>query len=141
VGKPSQTAEKVNHILTSFYSNQPNGLCGNDDCGQMSAWYVLSSVGFYPVNPANGEYVFGSPLADQSDLTLGNGKHFVVKAENRNKQNIYIQKATLNGVPYTSSFIRHSDIMKGGELVLTMGSKPSETWGTKAEDLPGKEKN
>jgi putative alpha-1,2-mannosidase len=131
----------VNHILTSFYSNRPNGLCGNDDCGQMSAWYVLSSVGFYPVNPANGEYVFGSPLADQSDLTLGNGKHFVVKAENRNKQNIYIQKATLNGVPYTSSFIRHSDIMKGGELVLTMGSKPSETWGAKAEDLPGKEKN
>ena len=141
VGKPSKTAEKVHHILTKFYSNQPNGLCGNDDCGQMSAWYVLSSIGFYPVNPANGEYVFGSPLADESDITLGNGKHFVVKAENLNNQNIYIQKATLNGAPYTRSFITHSDIMNGGVLVLTMGSKPSETWGTKAEDLPGKAQN
>ena len=141
VGKPSQTAEKVHHVLTNFYSNQPNGLCGNDDCGQMSAWYVLSSIGFYPVNPANGEYVFGSPLADQSDLTLGNGKHFVVKAENLSVQNIYIQMASLNGAPYTRSFIKHSDIMKGGELVLTMGSKPSETWGTSAADLPGKVQN
>jgi len=107
----------------------------------MSAWYVLSSIGFYPVNPANGEYVFGSPLADQSDLTLGNGKHFEVKAENLSVQNIYIQMASLNGAPYTRSFIKHSDIMKGGELVLTMGSKPSDTWGTSAADLPGRENN
>jgi len=138
VGKPAQTAEKVNHILTKFYSNQPNGLCGNDDCGQMSAWYVLSSIGFYPVNPASGEYVFGSPLAEQTEITLGNGKHFIVKAENLSKQNIYIQKATLNGIPYTQSFIRHSDILNGGELLLVMGNKPSGTWGTKTEDLPGK---
>ncbi|MDP2337632.1 MAG: GH92 family glycosyl hydrolase [Bacteroidota bacterium] len=138
VGKPGQTAEKVNHILTNFYSNQPNGLCGNDDCGQMSAWYVLSSMGFYPVNPANGEYVFGSPLAEKSEITLGNGKRFVVKAENLSKKNIYIQKAMLNGKPIFQSFIRHSEIMKGGVLVLYMGSKPSETWGTKAEDMPGK---
>lgn len=138
VGKPWQTAEKVNHILTKFYSNQPNGLCGNDDCGQMSAWYVLSSMGFYPVNPASGEYVLGSPLADQSDLTLENGKHFIITATNLSKENIYIQKATLNGTPYTRSFIRHSDIVKGGELVLFMDSKPSESWGIKAEDWPGK---
>jgi len=138
VGKPWQTAEKVNHILTQFYSNQPNGLCGNDDCGQMSAWYVLSSIGFYPVNPASGEYVFGSPLADESDLTLSNGKHFVVKAQNLSKQNIYIQNTMLNGKPIFQSYIRHSDIMKGGVLVLYMGNKPSETWGTKEEDWPGK---
>jgi predicted alpha-1,2-mannosidase len=141
VGRPWQTAEKVNHILTSFYSNQPNGLCGNDDCGQMSAWYVLSSLGFYPVNPANGEYVFGSPLADKTILTLGNGKQFIIQAQNLSKQNIYIQGATLNGTPYNRSYITHSDILKGGELVFTMGGKPSETWGTQAEDLPGMEIN
>jgi predicted alpha-1,2-mannosidase len=138
VGKPAQTAEKVNHILTRYYSNRPNGLCGNDDCGQMSAWYLLSSIGFYPVNPANGEYILGSPLAEQTEITLPNGKHFVVKAENLSKENIYIQKAVLNGSPYTQSFIRHSDIVKGGELVLVMGNIPSETWGTKPEDWPGK---
>ncbi|MCX6225289.1 MAG: GH92 family glycosyl hydrolase [Bacteroidia bacterium] len=141
VGKPWQTAGKVNHILTKFYSNKPYGLCGNDDCGQMSAWYVMSSIGFYPVNPANGEYVFGSPLANRSEFKLSNGKHFVVKAENLSMQNIYIQKATLNGIPYSRSFIKHSDIMKGGELVFYMGGKPSETWGTRAEDLPGKINN
>ena len=137
VGRPWQTAERVNHIETRFYTSLPNGLCGNDDCGQMSAWYVLSSIGFYPVNPANGEYVFGSPLASTTDIDLGNGRHFNIKAENLNKQNIYIQKAALNGVPYTHSYINHSDIVKGGELVLYMGNKPSETWGIKAEDMPG----
>ena len=140
VGRPWQTAEKVNHILTNYYSNRPNGLCGNDDCGQMSAWYVLSSIGFYPVNPASGEYVFGTPLADESTITNFNGKQFVIKAKNLNKKNIYIQKATLNGISYTRSFIRHSDILKGGELVLYMGDKPSETWGIRTEDLPGMEK-
>jgi predicted alpha-1,2-mannosidase len=139
IGKPWQTAQKANHILTQFFSNQPNGLCGNDDCGQMSAWYVLSSIGFYPVNPSNGEYVFGSPLADQSVITLPDGKTFTVKAENLSRQNIYIQKATLNGKPYTRSYIRHSDVMKGGNFVFSMGSKPSDTWGTNAEDFPGKE--
>ncbi|MEI6679101.1 MAG: GH92 family glycosyl hydrolase [Mariniphaga sp.] len=139
IGKPWQTAQKANHILTQFYSNQPNGLCGNDDCGQMSAWYVLSSIGFYPVNPASGEYVFGSPLADQSVITLPDGKTFTVKAENLSRQNIYIQKATLDGKLYTHSFIRHSELMKGGTFVFYMGGNPSDTWGTKAEDLPGKE--
>jgi predicted alpha-1,2-mannosidase len=138
VGQPWQNAEKVNHILTNFYSSQPNGLCGNDDCGQTSAWYVLSAMGFYPVNPANGEYVFGSPLADQSEIALAGGKKFVVKVENLSNQNIYIQKATLNGAEYTRTYIKHSDILNGGELVFYMGDKPSETWGTNPDDFPGK---
>ncbi len=141
VGKPWKTAEKVNHILTKFYSNQPNGLCGNDDCGQTSAWYVLSSLGFYPVNPANGEYVLGSPLATSSDLVVGNGKHFVIRAENLSKQNIYIQKATLNGEQYTKSFLNHSDVMKGGELVLFMSGLPAASWGVRPEDRPGMNQN
>ncbi|MEI6142484.1 MAG: GH92 family glycosyl hydrolase [Mariniphaga sp.] len=135
-GKPWKTAEKVNHILTNFYSNKVNGLCGNDDCGQTSAWYVLSSIGFYPVNPANGEYVIGSPLAAKTEFNLENGKHFVVKAENLSKQNIYVQQATLNGKPYTRSFIKHTDILQGGELVLVMGGQPSSSWGINREDWP-----
>lgn len=138
LGKPWKTAEKVNHILTKFYSNKPNGLCGNDDCGQTSAWYVLSAVGFYPVNPANGEYVLGSPLSAKTEFFLENGKQFVIKADNLNRQNIYIQRAELNGKPYTKSFINHSDIMQGGELVLYMGGKASLTWGAAPEDRPGK---
>lgn len=137
VGKPWKTAEKVSHILTNFYSDQPNGLCGNDDCGQTSAWYVLSAVGFYPVNPAGGEYVLGTPLSSKSEFTFSNGKHFVIRAVNLSKQNIYITKATLNGSPYSRSYIRHADILKGGELVLYMSDKVSPEWGSLPGDRPG----
>lgn len=138
VGQPWQTAEKVNHILTQFFSNKPGGLCGNDDCGQTSAWYVLSSIGFYPVNPASGEYVLGSPLSEKTELTFSNGKRFIVTAKNLGKQNIYIQSATLNNQPYSKTYIKHSDIMNGGMLVLVMGDKPSGTWGVNENDYPGK---
>ena len=137
VGKPWKTAEKVNHILTHFYSNQPNGLCGNDDCGQTSAWYVFSSLGFYPVNPASGEYVLGSPLSDFSEINLSNGKVFAVRAVNLSRQNIYIQKVILNGQPYAKTFVKHADILNGGELVLYMDAKPSLTWGINPENRPG----
>lgn len=132
---PWKTAEKVKRIC-SFYLNKPKGLCGNDDCGQTSAWYIFSAIGFYPVNPANGEYVIGTPLARKSELSLFNRKHFTVKAEGLSDKNIYVQKATLNGQPYSKSFITHADIMRGGELVLYMGNIPSSTWGTKEEDFP-----
>ena len=141
VGKPWKTAETVNTILTKFYSNQTNGLCGNDDCGQTSAWYVLSAVGFYPVNPAGGEYVLGSPLAAKSEFKLGNGNVFTIRAENLSRENIYIQKATLKGKPYTKSYLKHSDILAGGELILYMDSKPSFGWGVNPEDRPGSMKN
>lgn len=135
VGMPWKTAEKVKQIC-AFYKNKPKGLCGNDDCGQTSAWYIWSAIGFYPLNPANGEYVIGTPLARETDLSLFNGKHFIVKAEGLSDKSIYVQKATLNGQPYSKSFIKHSDIMSGGELVLYMGETPSSTWGTKEEDFP-----
>ncbi|MEI6143470.1 MAG: GH92 family glycosyl hydrolase [Mariniphaga sp.] len=135
VGQPWKTAEKVRQIC-AFYLNKPRGLCGNDDCGQTSAWYIYSAIGFYPVNPANGEYVIGTPLADKSELTLLNGKHFIVKAESLSDKNIYIQKATLKGKPYTKTYIKHADIVNGGTLVIYMGPKPSPTWGTKDEDFP-----
>jgi len=132
-GQPWKTAEKVRFILDSLYTAAPAGLCGNEDVGQMSAWYVLSSMGFYQVNPANGVYVLGSPSADRVTLQVGNGKTFTLIAKNNSTQNIYVQKATLNGKDYTRTYIRYADIVAGGELVLEMGNKPS-TFGVKEED-------
>jgi predicted alpha-1,2-mannosidase len=135
-GKQWKTAEKVREICTTMYNDQPDGLCGNEDCGQMSAWYVLSSMGFYPVNPANGAYVFGSPLFNEVTIDLPEGKSFKIIAENNNPENIYIQSATLNGQSYTKSFITHKEIINGGELVFKMGNAPNPEFGAKMEDRP-----
>ena len=102
----------------------------------MSAWYVFSALGFYPVNPASSEYVIGSPLVDQSIMFLPGGKSFRVISINNNQKNNYIQSATLNGKPYSKNYITHSDITNGGVLELTMGSKPGKKWGNKASDVP-----
>ncbi len=135
-GQQWKTAEKVREICTTMYTDQPDGLCGNEDCGQMSAWYVLSSMGMYPVNPANGAYVFGSPLFDKAEIGLSGGKYFTFIAENNSKENLYIQSITLNGEPYTKSFITHQQILEGGELVFTMGNTPNKEFGINPEDRP-----
>jgi predicted alpha-1,2-mannosidase len=135
-GQQWKTAEKVREICTTFYTDQPDGLCGNEDCGQMSAWYVLSSMGMYPVNPANGAYVFGSPLFNSAEIVLSEGKSFKIIAENNSKENLYIQSATLNGDAYTKTFITHKEIMKGGELVFKMGNTPNPDFGAELEDRP-----
>jgi predicted alpha-1,2-mannosidase len=135
-GQPWKTAPKVRYILDSLYSDKIDGLCGNEDVGQMSAWYVLSALGIYPVNPSNGQYVFGSPLFDEAALQVANGKTFTIRANNNSNKNIYIQKITLNGKPYTKSYILHSDIMAGGSLIFEMGDKPSTGWGVKPGDRP-----
>lgn len=135
-GQQWKTAEKVREICTTFYNDQPDGLCGNEDCGQMSAWYVLSSMGMYPVNPANGAYVFGSPLFNSAEIVLDEGISFKIIAENNSKENLYIQSATLNGKPYTKSFITHKEIMNGGELVFKMGNTPNPDFGANMEDRP-----
>jgi predicted alpha-1,2-mannosidase len=137
-GKPEKTAERVRKIMAELYTNKPDGLSGNEDCGQMSAWYVFSALGFYPVNPASGEYVLGSPLTEESVFVLPEGKVFRVVATGLSNQNIYIQSARLNGELYTRSSIFHKDIMEGGVLELQMGPKPSKTWGKGIEDLPGR---
>jgi predicted alpha-1,2-mannosidase len=136
VGQQWKTAEKVREICTTMYTDQPDGLCGNEDCGQMSAWYVFSSMGFYPVNPANGAYVFGSPLFDEAEIQLPEGKTFKVVAENNSKANIYIQSAKLNGQPYEKTFITHKDIEQGGELVFVMGNEPNPDFGKTMENRP-----
>ncbi len=135
-GAQWKTAEKVREICTTMYTDQPDGLCGNEDCGQMSAWYVLSSIGFYPVNPANGAYVFGSPLFDTVELSFPEGKTFTLSTQNNSKENLYIQSVSLNGEPYTKTYITHKQLQAGGELVFTMGNTPNKDFGSKAEDRP-----
>ncbi|MGN6604416.1 MAG: GH92 family glycosyl hydrolase [Ginsengibacter sp.] len=135
-GQPWKTAEKVRFILDSLYFDDPNGLSGNEDVGQMSAWYVMSALGFYPVHPARGIYVFGSPLFHEASIDVGNGKHFVMKVKNNSDENIYIQKMKLNDKKYTKAYISYSDIMKGGKLEIEMGKNSSKTWGVDIEDRP-----
>ena len=125
--QPWKTAEKVRYVLTHLYADKPNGLSGNEDVGQMSAWYILSSLGFYQVNPAGGEYIFGTPLIDRAILRVENGKQFVIEAVNNSTTNKYIQRITLNGIPYTKAGIDYSTLMKGGKLQFFMGNERT-TW-------------
>jgi len=129
VGQPWKTQKLTNQILTTLYDNTENGICGDEDTGQMSAWYVFSSMGFYPMNPTSQKYDIGSPLFDEVIMKLGNEITFKVTAKNLSKENIYIQSATLNGIPLNHSFIYYNDIKAGGELVFEMGEKPNLEWG------------
>ena len=135
VGQPWKGADKIRYVLANLYHDDFDGLSGNEDVGQMSAWYILSSVGFYQVDPAGGRYVFGSPLFDEATLNVGNGKTFRVVAHNNSSENKYIQSAKLNGKPYTRSYIDFKDIVRGGTLEFVMGNKPSP-FGVKPSDRP-----
>ncbi len=136
VGQQWKTAEKARYILDNLYWDAPDGLCGNEDVGQMSAWYLLSSLGFYQVAPAGGVYVFGSPLFDEATLQVGNEKTFRITAHNQSKKNIYIQQVKLNGKEYTKSYITYPDIVAGGTLEFFLGDQPSATFGVAREDRP-----
>ena len=136
VGKPSKTQVMVHRIINEMYQNAPDGLSGNEDCGQMSAWYVFSAMGFYPVTPGLPYYTLGSPLFEEISIHLENGNTFVIKSKNYNPNNIYIESVQLNGKEHPFSFIDHKDIINGGELVFNMTSKPNNSWGTKAEHRP-----
>ena len=129
-GKPWKTQERIHQIVNTMYLNKPDGLCGNDDCGQMSAWYVFSSVGFYPVCPGSGEYSIGSPSVNEAEIQLGGGKTLIVIANNLSDKNIYIRSATLNGKPLNTTLISNKEIRDGGELIFEMGKRPNKKWGT-----------
>ncbi len=135
-GQQWKTAEKVREICTTMYTDQPDGLSGNEDCGQMSAWYVLSSMGFYPVNPSSGAYVFGSPVFNEAEIELSGEKNFKIVAQNNSPKNIYIQSATLNGQPYEKTFITHDMILEGGILTFQMGPEPNPEFGKNPENRP-----
>ena len=128
VGKASKTQKYVAKILNEKYTEKPDGLSGNEDCGQMSSWYVLSSLGFYPVTPGLDYYTIGTPIFEKAKINLENNKTFEIIAKNVSDKNIYIQSVKLNGKDYKNSFLKHSSILDGGILEFEMGSKPS-SWG------------
>jgi hypothetical protein len=135
VNKPFKTQEKIRQILTELYTNTPDGISGNEDCGQMSAWYIFSSLGFYPVTPGSNQYIIGSPLFDKATINLENGKSFIVQANNQSEENKYIKSAKLNGANYEFSYINHADVINGGSLVFEMTNQPS-SWGTAYKNIP-----
>ena len=135
-GQPWKTAEKVRFILDSLYSDKNDGISGNEDVGQMSAWYILSALGFYQVNPAGGIYVMGSPVVHEATIAVGKGKRLHIDVKNQSSKNKYIQRMWVNGKPYSKSYITYKDIMNGGALTIEMGAKPSTTWGVNQKDRP-----
>ena len=128
VRQPWKTQKYAAQVMHELYFNAPAGLCGNEDCGQMSAWYVFSAMGFYPVNPVSGEYEIGTPLFPEMRLNLDNGKTFTVLAPNVSRENIYIQSVKVNGQPYDKSYITHQQIMDGATVEFVMGNQPGEIW-------------
>ena len=128
VRQPWKAQKYAAQVMHELYFNAPAGLCGNEDCGQMSAWYVFSAMGFYPVNPVSGEYEIGTPLFPEMRLNLNNGKTFTVLAPNVSRENIYIQSVKVNGQPYDKSYITHQQIMEGATVEFVMGNQPGEIW-------------
>ncbi|NOU46592.1 MAG: glycoside hydrolase family 92 protein [Bacteroidales bacterium] len=136
VQKPGKTQQLVKRIMDEMYSDQPDGLSGNEDCGQMSAWYVMSAMGFYPVTPASGRYIIGSPRFEEVTIRLENKKTFVVKAKNLSDKKRFIKSATFNGQPYFKSFISADEIQQGGELIFVMDTVASESFGIGKGNFP-----
>lgn len=139
-GEPWRSQKWARTIMDHAYGAGVNGLCGNEDVGQMSAWYILSAIGFHPVCPADGIYIIGSPLFDEVTLKLDSryypGGSFTVKTRNNSAQNIYVQSATLNGRPLNRAWLRHSEVAAGGTLELVMGPTPNDAWGSAPDELP-----
>ena len=135
-GQPWKTQERVHQIMSTMYKPEPHGLCGNDDCGQMSAWYIFSALGFYPVTPGSGQYVIGSPSVSKAVINLENGKTFKITSENLSDKNIYISEVILNSKKINRSYITHDEIMRGGELKFIMTDKPNKVWAVDKDSLP-----
>jgi len=134
-GASWKTQWHVREIMKKMYTSKPDGLCGNDDCGQMSAWYVFSAMGFYPVTPGQNTYAIGSPIFDKVTINLENGKKFVIKADKVSEKNKYIQFASLNKKVYEHAFFTHEQIMNGGETIFIMGNTPNKLWGNDNPEL------
>lgn len=135
-GQPWKTAGKVRFIMDSLYNNTAAGLCGNEDAGQMSAWYILSALGFYQVNPSDGLFILGSPVVDAATLDAGDGKTFRITVKNNSAANPYIQQVFLNGKELTRSYFTYTEFKQGGELQLLMGPQPSEVFGVAPASRP-----
>ncbi len=136
IGKPWKTQELVSKINSTLYNDKADGLCGNDDAGQMSAWYIFSAMGFYPVTPGLPYYTIGLPVFDKVVIHLENGKNFTIRADKTGTKNGYIRSVTLNGNSHPQSYLDHADIIRGGELVFTLGDSPVKEWGNNPSDRP-----
>ncbi|MBN1650730.1 MAG: GH92 family glycosyl hydrolase [Bacteroidales bacterium] len=136
IGKPYKSQEIVHQIKTTLYSAKPDGLSGNEDCGQMSAWYVMSALGFYQVAPASNMYIIGTPTFDKASITLENGKTFSINAKGASKENYFVQQASLNNNPYPKSYFSHQVLENGGILNLKMADTPNPEWGFVDESRP-----
>ncbi len=130
IGTPWKTQKVVRDMLFKYFFNDVGGLPGNDDCGQVSSWYVFGAIGFYPACPGDPVYQLCSPVLDKASINVGDGKTFTIIANNNSRENAYIQSATLNGKPYARCTLDHTDLMNGGELVFEMGAEPNKNWGT-----------
>lgn len=135
-GKPWRTQERIRQIMDTLSSDKPDGLAGNDDVGQMSAWYIFSAMGFYPVAPGDLSYAIGAPQVPEVTLKLANGKAFRTVAKGFSNENKYIKSIKLNGKPLNRSYITHNDIMNGGTLEYQMSSKPNKAWGQSKTQRP-----
>ena len=135
-GVPWKTQERVRQVLDTLYDDTPEGLAGNEDCGQMSAWYVMSALGLYPVNPAGAFYVIGSPLFTKATLDLGDRRRLVVRAAGASPANRYVQSATLGGRPLTRAWVGHDELLAAGEIAFVMGDRPNPAWGSAEADRP-----
>ncbi|MCF0199475.1 MAG: glycoside hydrolase family 92 protein [Bacteroidaceae bacterium] len=135
VGQPWKTARRVRQVMSELYDDKPAGLCGNEDVGQMSAWYILSAMGLYQVKPCGGEYVLGSPIVEQAELRVGENATFVIRTHNNSDENMYVKSVKLNGKPYPYSYLRYADMARGGTLDFYMTNKPSK-WGTEPKYRP-----
>jgi predicted alpha-1,2-mannosidase len=134
-GAPWKTQAMVRRLCTEMYKADPDGVIGNDDCGQTSAWFIFSALGLYPVDPVSAVYVFGSPLFDAAEVALGGGKTLRITASGNGPQAPYVQSVRWNGKPWTKNWIAHADLARGGELAFVMGPKPSK-FGTAKADRP-----
>ena len=135
-GQAWKTQAMIRRICTELYRDQPDGLSGNEDCGQMSAWYVLSALGIYEVCPSGDQYAIGSPVVDKAVIHLENGKSFTINVKNNDAKNVYINSAKLNGANYTKSYLTYEDISNGGEIEFDMSATPNKNWGTSEADVP-----
>ena len=136
MAQPWKAQSRLRQVMSLLYQPTPDGLCGDEDNGQTSAWYVFSALGFYPVCPGDTTYAIGSPLFDRVTLRLPGGKTFAAVARENGPQRVYINRAKLNGATYEKAFLRHEDIVKGGEIEFHMTSAPDYKWGTAPEARP-----
>jgi predicted alpha-1,2-mannosidase len=135
-GEPAKTQERVHFLNTTMYSNAPDGIAGNEDCGQMSAWFILSAIGFYSVDPVSTHYVFGTPLFDRVTIALAGGKKLVFESRRETPESIYIHEVEFNGKAHPNSWFSHADVAAGGHFAFQLVGQPNSPFGKKLSHRP-----